>query len=146
MDWRAIVGFSSEFLTVCGGLESGQLWSLDDAISTDAGQNFVREITGGVEVLGRPVRCDSFSVRVAAGWAASPGFEPVVSVCWSDDQGATWSDWENMGLGEQGQYAGEPTIRQLGLIEAPGRQFWLRMTDDAIFRKNSARMNEAWGA
>lgn len=143
--WRAANGFTSEYVTLCGDYSTGQLWALDDTISRDGNAVFTREITGGVELLGKPLRCDSFSVRVAAGWSPTPTLEVFVQVCWSDDQGATWSDWEFMSLGKQGQYAGEPSLRQLGLIEAPGRLFWLRMTDDAIFRINYARMNEAWG-
>lgn len=143
--WRAVNGFTSEYATLCGDYSTGQLWMLDDTISRDGNAVFTREVTGGVELLGKPVRCDSFSVRVAAGWSPSPDVEVNVAVCWSDDQGATWGDWELMGLGVQGQYAGEPSIRQLGLVEAPGRLFWLRMTDDAVFRINYARMNEAWG-
>lgn len=144
--WRAHVGFSSEVFTLCGDRFTGQLWVLDASRSKDGDDFLVREVTGGVEVLGLPVRCDSFSVKVAAGWSPSPTLEPQIAVRFSDDQGATWSDWEFMSLGKMGEYSGEPSLRQLGLIEAPGRLFWLRMTDDAIFRINYARMNEAWGS
>lgn len=145
-DWRVSTGFTSEDKTLCGDDTSGQLWVLDATISTDGNSVFTRDITGMVEVVGRPVRCDSFSIRCASGWSPTPVLEPKLRVRWSDDQGATWSDWELLSLGMMGQYAGEPTLRQLGLIDAPGRIFWLRMTDDAVFRINYARMNEAWGA
>lgn len=144
-NWRAITGFSSENVTICGDQNESQIWFLDNTSSLDAGTPFVRELVGSVEVLGKPQPCDSFSVKCAVGWAPTPDFEPEIAVCFSDDQGATWSDWEYMGLGKQGQYQGEACLRQLGLIEAPGRLFWLRMTDNALFRINYARMNEAWG-
>lgn len=145
-NWRAITGFSSEDVTVCGDQNESQLWFLNDQSSLDGNAPFVREMTGGVEVIGLPQRCDSFSVKMAVGWAPVPDFEPKVAVCWSDDQGATWGDWEYMGLGKQGNYNGEASLRQLGLIEAPGRLFWMRMTDEAVYRVSYARMNDWWGS
>lgn len=143
-EWRARCGFTSESVTLIGDMAAAQLWVLDDTISRDGNDLFVREVTGGVEVLGRPVRCDSVSMRVAAGWSPSLALEPMVRMCWSDDQGATWSEWRLISLGKTGKYAGEPVERQLGRISAPGRLFWLQMTDDAIFRINYMRMNEAF--
>lgn len=144
--WRAHVGCQVDGQTVVAGDDAtGTLWLLDSDASNDNGDPLERVVTGGVPVIGRPVKNSSFGVRVAIGWAPITGAasDPLVQLRFSDDGGNIWSSWLEMPLGLQGQYLTEVVWRQLGLMQEPGRIFQLRMTDDAIFRISYARFNEA---
>lgn len=144
-DWLAHVGAQHGTRVVCGSSEAGKLWRMDPARSDDDGENLVREVTAGLDHSGPAVRCDSVSLRMAAGWSPSPSFEPRIEMRWSDDGGNIWVDWRPRGLGMQGQYDQKVVWRKLGLVKEPGRIFQFRMTDDAIFRLSYARMNETYG-
>lgn len=144
--WRAHIGTQTDgSLIIAGDDTDGILWKLDPDISNDNGDPLEREVTGGITVLGKPVKCRDFSVRVATGWAPITGTaaDPKLQMRYSDDGGNIWSSWIEMPLGYQGQYLTEVVWRQLGLMSDPGRLFTVRMTDDTIFRISFARMNEA---
>lgn len=143
--WAAHLGAQANGIQVIAGdAVSGQLYLLDSDRSNDNGQPFVREITGGVPVIGPPVPSDSFSVFVATGWAPinGPAAKPSLAMRYSDDGGQTFSSWLLLPLRLQGQYGEEVTVYRLGEIPPPGRIFTLRMTDDTLYRISYARMNE----
>lgn len=139
--WRAHLGSG----LVCGDANSGKVWRLDPDRSNDDGATFSRELMGGVEVIGPPLRCNNVSMRAAVGWSPLVPTPPEVELCFSDDEGATWSDWRQVSLGGQGQYRAPVVWRKLGMMRRPGRLFWFRMTDDAVFRCSHVNYNEAWG-
>lgn len=143
-NWRPRSGAQNDTQIICGDSQTNKLWLLDPEAQTDDGQYIVREMTGGVEFFGAPSRCDSVSLRLGAGWSPSPDFEPFFEICWSDDQGNTWCDWRQIGMGNQGRYEKEPVLRKAGMMRVPGRLFWFRMTDPAMLRVNYARYNEAY--
>lgn len=137
--WRAHTGAA----LVCGDAIGAALWRLDTARSNDAGENMIRELTGGIEIVGTAQRCNSVSMRVAAGWSPRPDFEPILELKWSDDEGASWSPWRRIGLGKQGEHRAPVAINKLGLMRRPGRFFWLRCSDDAFLRISHVQYNEA---
>jgi hypothetical protein len=142
--WRAHLGAqTSGRLIVAGDDESGTLWKLDPTVSNDNGDPLVREVMGGLAVIGRPVPCSSFSFVAATGQANAvpPGDNPVVEMRFSDDF-ANWSPWYQMRLGKIGEHPGEVALTRLGMMRAPGRLFHLRMTENCMFRLNYARVNE----
>jgi len=144
--WRAHIGTQvSGDLVIAGDDSQGIVWRLDTTVSNDNGVQIEREVTGGLTVIGAPVPCKDFSVRVAVGWAPITGsaVDPLLQLRFSDDGGNTWSSWIEASLGRQGQYLTEVVWRQLGILAAPGRIFTVRMTDDALFRISFARVNEA---
>lgn len=143
--WRAHLGVQvTGDLVIAGDDSSGSLWQLDTARSNDNGDPLERELTGGVTVLGKPVKCRDVSLRVPTGWADITGTatNPKVQIKYSDDGGNLWSAWIELPLGYQGQYLTEVIARRLGLMRPPGRLFTVRMTDDAVFRISYMRMNE----
>ncbi len=92
--------------------------------------------------IGSPFAVYSLAVRVNAGWSPEYGFEPRLEFRWSDDQGATWSNYRSISLGDRGVYDKDTLVRSLGLIRRPGRNFEFRFSDLARFRLDYAAINE----
>jgi hypothetical protein len=138
--WRAHLGAG----LLAGDSQSGAVWRLDPQRSNDDGLTFARELSGGVEIVGVPERCNSVAMRAAVG-RAPVGVSPIVEMCWSDDEGVTWSAWRPRSLGLTGQFRTPLVWRKLGMMKRPGRLFRFRMTDDAIFRLSHVTYNEAFG-
>lgn len=149
VSWRAHMGAQTDpGIIVAGDDELGVLWRLDASASNDNGSPLVRELMGGVTVIGGPIICASFSILCAAGWSnvrTGISSDPIVEMRFSDDQGNTWSSWFQMELGKRGEFAKDQALTRLGMMTSPGRLFHLRMTDDAIFRFSYARYND-WSA
>lgn len=142
--WRAHMGAQITGSTITAGDErTGDLWTLDPDRANDNGDPMIRELTGGVAVLGQPQACNSVTIALATGWGGLDE-EPLLQLRWSDDEGNTWCDWSEIGLGLQGHYLGEVNFWRLGKISQPGRLFHLRFSDDSTFRVSYARMNEAF--
>lgn len=143
--WRAHVGAQTDgTLIVAGDETTGDLWRLDATVSNDNGVPLVRELIGGVALLGSPVACNNFEAFAATGFAAI-NTAPVVELRWSDDENI-WTSWRQLSLGLQGQYGKRIITRKLGRVKSPGRLFHMRMSDDAVWRISYARMNEALDA
>lgn len=166
--WRAHLGAG----LVAGDATTGAVYRLIPRRSNDAGVPFERLITGGLEVIGAPVRCDSVSMRVIVGtgnlrtaggvvgsgywgdgqpWGdgfpwedSAPGpNQATLELRWSGDEGRTWTDWRSINLGLEGQYNKPVVFRKLGLMRRPGRIFQFRATADREFRISHASFNEA---
>jgi hypothetical protein len=147
--WRAHLGTQvAGNLVVAGDDTDGTLWRLDPTLSTDAGDIFEREITGGVPVVGKPQKCRNVSLQMAVGWAAITGTatNPKIQMRLSKDGGAIFSAWFEEQLGLQGKYLTKVIWWQLGLVSEPGIIFHWRVTDDALFRCSYARINDAVAA
>ena len=142
--WQAWLGLQGPDGVIAGDDTTGTLWRLDTTVSTDDGEPMIREMTGGVEIIGKPQRCDAFSLRAIAGWGSLTD-EPTMQLRWSDDGGNTWSSWREIGMGLEGEYWKQVVIRRLGLMRAPGRLFHLRLSDPFVYRVQYARLNEAFG-
>jgi hypothetical protein len=143
--WRAHLGAqTSGNLIVAGDDTDGTLWQLDPDASNDNGDPLVREVIGGVSILGAATLCTSFSLACMTGHAniIDPGNHPVVQMRYSDDGGNTWSIWREMGLGKRGHYGREVALTRLGMMKPPGRLFMLRFTEDVPWRISYARINE----
>jgi hypothetical protein len=138
--WRAHLGSGN----IAGDSESGMLWRVDPNVSTDDGAVITREITGGLEVVGRPERINNIAMRAAVGWTQSTVADPGVEMTWSDDEGATWKAWQRRSLGRMGDFRTPVIWRKLGMMQRPGRLFRFRVTDDVILRISHVTYNEAY--
>lgn len=132
-------------LVVAGDDETGKLWRLAPGVSADGDDPLIREVSGWMTVVGRPVRNTSLTLTVARG-EGDTATEPEMMMRFSDDQGNTFSPWHYGSMGPAGQYGGEVTFRRLGQMKAPGRLFVMRFTDNSVFRASGARVNEAFGS
>jgi hypothetical protein len=142
VNWRAHLGAQSGTTLVAGDLTTNILWYLVEGVDDD-GAPVIREVSGFVGNNAKPSPCSSLSARVNAGWTDSYTVEPILELRWSDDMGATFSNYVEIPLGLAGEYNKDITIRSLGLIRRPGRIFEFRMSDPVRFRLDYATINEA---
>ncbi len=143
--WRARVGAQTTGDVILAGDDvTGDLWILDNEISVDAGEPFEREVTGGIAVVGPPVKCANVALYNAASWAPITGnaANPIIAMRYSDDGGNIFSSWLEEHIGLQGQYLNRTVWRSLGICVTPGRIFTWRLTDDCRFRASYALMND----
>jgi hypothetical protein len=139
--FRAHLGFQVGTVVYAGDVSTTNLWVFEEGFS-DNGDPIVREVSGGVFNIGKPYSCNDVIVRVNAGWAPDYVGEPQLEMRFSDDQGATWSSYQQ-GTGLRGQYLTDVIFRSLGLVVRPGRLFEFRFTDLARIRIDYATINEA---
>jgi hypothetical protein len=143
--WRAHVGAQvTGHQIVAGDSEDGILWRLDGDVNTDGGKPLIREVIGGVAVLGSPQICSSLVINVATGQGNSnpPGDTPVLQMRFSDDGGNTYSQWFESTTGKKGHYGHDVVYQRLGQMKSPGRLFWFRFSEDCRIRFSYARCNE----
>lgn len=144
--WDARVGATGRGGFILTGNDiSGRLFTLDPTVSNDHGRPMVREVMGGVAVLGNPVPCGSVSLYVATGRASAnpPADDPVMQMRYSDSGGNIWSAWRNMRLGKRGEYgSGVIGITRLGTMRPPGRLFHFRVSEEVLCRISWCRVNE----
>lgn len=136
-NWRAGPGLVDD--------ETGKIWTLDGY--TDAGGVFERRIRAGSR-LGAPVTVDNLLLTSEVGTTphlAGDYVEPLIEMRDSRDAGKTWSEWEAVGLGEQGSYREIPEWRALGMFDRPGMLFEFRVTDPIGFRLSEVAINENSG-
>lgn len=110
--WRAHLGSG----LVAGDATTGALYRLIPGRSNDVGDAMDREVTGGIENVGAPVRCDSVALRLIVG-NSSLGTGPATYVLglgvWDD--GLPWDD--------AGEWRDNPPVTRLASVE-------MRWSDD----------------
>jgi len=139
--WRAelVVQISSDIYV--GDREDGTIWKLVEGVS-DGADPIIREVSGFLPNSGPAIRCGVVEAFVNSGWSPSYDLNPSLELRWSEDLGATWSDYITASLGERGNFTRTVTFRSLGLIRNPGRVFEFRISDPVRFRLDYATVNE----
>lgn len=109
------------------GADDGRLYQLDPETHDFAGDAKCRSrVAPVISAPGRKrLRFSSFEL------VCDKGTEKQVMLRWSDDNGATWSDWRQVSNGSIGQYGLPLHWKRLG--SAYDRVFEMRMTDAASF-------------
>jgi hypothetical protein len=144
--FRAHVGTqSSGSFIMCGDDTTGDIYTMEAGKSTDNGEILERELTGFVPIIGKPQRCNDFTVVMATGQYQA-GEEPSLMFTWSDDMGNTFESWDFLPLGKTGEFWNRVIARQLGAMHPPGRTFKIRYTHNSMFRVSYATMNDAFEA
>lgn len=134
------VGLYDGQTTYIGG---SKVWTLTDRADDD-GVAMERLFTS-VAATEAPVSCDCIEIQLSPG-VAGVGDEPaIVATRFSDNQGRTWSDWREAATGFSGDYRKRVRVRRLGMIDAPGRLFEHRITDDTNIRFSGVEMNPPLG-
>ena len=70
---------------------------------------------------------------------------PVVEMRTSDDAGQTWSVWDAVSLGAQGDYRAQPVWDAVGMASQPGFLAEFRLTAPVPFRVSDVLINEPRG-
>lgn len=134
------VGFYDGETTYIGGDE---VWTLTDR-SDDDGVAMERLFTS-VAPTEAPISCDCIEVQLSPGVTAVASEPALLTTRFSDDQGRSWSDWRSASTGFGGEYRKRVRYRRLGMIDAPGRLFEHRLTDNTNIRFSGVEMNPAGG-
>lgn len=140
-EWRARMGLDANGTIYAGDAEEGILWQFDRSKSTDDDGPMIRIATGGTPLIGGRVRCNSFGLDCAAGFAAI-GDDPVANLKTSDDGGNTWVDRGNVSIGKQGECGKRVRWPRLGMISPPGRVYRITVSDETPWRISNAKINE----
>ena len=139
--WVAQTGSQINSVVFCGDITSSTIYTLEEG-SDDAGLPIVREVAGFLANYGKPLKCNEVVAYVNSGWSPSYTTIPTLELRWSDNLGATWSNYVQASLGERGDYSRAVSFRSLGLIRDPGRIFEFRISDFVRFRIDGVLMNE----
>lgn len=140
-NWQAHLGLQAGYLCYAGDSVTNVIWSLEEGES-DGDLPVIREVSGVVPNQEKSLSCTNVYAKVNVGWSPSYGFEPVLELRWSDDQGCTWSNYRQASLGDKGEYNTQVIFRSLGRVIRPGRVFEFRFSEFARFRLDYATMNE----
>lgn len=125
-----------------GDTENGTIWRFTDY--ADDGGMLERRFRAGAP-LDSGLAVSNLRLVCEVGqtpFLADPYAEPVVEMRYSDDAGRTWSSWEAVSLGRQGEYRTRPEWRALGMFDDPGMIFDFRVTDPVSWRVNGVKFNE----
>lgn len=128
-----------------GDDETGKIWRFEGYI--DAGTVFERRFTAGVTLAG-PLTVDNLRLTCEVGTTphlTGDYVAPTIEIRTSNDGGNIWADWEQVSVGEQGQYRERVEVRALGMFDDPGLLAEGRMTDPVSFRLSNVAINEPGG-
>lgn len=139
--WIAHLGTQIGQDVYAGDATSNKIFHLSEG-SNDDGQPVIREVSGFVIHQDNQVPVYSVNIRMNVGWNTLTDTIPVIELRWSDDLGATWTDYMSASIGGVGEYSTDITFRSLGLMFRPGREFELRFSEDTSIRLDYATMNE----
>lgn len=141
--WAGQIGAQASGSQVyAGNPASSALFTVSGDYTDDSGVAIIREVMGGLSIIGPPVRCDNFSVVVDSGGGTDPLNMMEIDLRFSDDQGQSYSPWQPMYAGAAGQYSVQPVARMLGIMRQPSRIFHMRCSTLGPFRISYARCNE----
>ncbi len=124
-----------------GSSEDATLYRLEEE-SSDDDLPIVREVSGFVDTSIDPISANEVIAYVNSGWSSEYGFDPILELRWSDDMGATWSDYLSAGMGDKGHYTQLLSYRSLGVMRSPGRIFEFRISEKVRFRLDYCTLNE----
>lgn len=142
--WVPVNSVQKGSLVLCGDRESDKIYFLEEGVG-DETLPVIREVSGYLPVPANGVSANEVLVYVNSGWSPSYDVTPKLEIRWSDDLGATFSNYVSANLGERGDYSKRVSFRSLGLMRAPGRIFEFRMSDLVRFRIDYATLNERFG-
>lgn len=142
--WVAQSGIQTKSTVYTGDAYSNKIYRLEEGVGDD-NLPVIREVSGFLPASGRPVKVGEVIAYVNSGWSPSYDVVPSLELRWSDDLGATWSDYVSASLGERGDYQRTVAYRSLGLLRNAGRIFEFRIADFVRFRIDACTMNERLG-
>ena len=139
--WRASCHALAYGVHVVGD-SSGQLYELSPTASSNAGDVLIRDrITphNAMPTLERR-RFGSLQVDCTVGLGITEGAQATLMLRYSDNSGASWSNWRYLTLGAVGEYLARARATMLGA--ARDRVWHIRVTDDVRCDLLSAVLDE----
>lgn len=139
--WRATCHAAAFGQHVVGDA-AGNLYRLDPAVNSNAGDPLVRDWVSphDAEPGLQTQRFGSFEVVGDVGLGLADTTAPSLLLRWSNDGGRTWGDWYYLSLGAAGETINRIRATQLG--SARDRVWQIRVTDDVRCNVVSVLVNE----
>lgn len=144
-NFRARSAVFSGGQTLLGDDSTGDVWQFGGYADEPI---LLREIVGAIPIKGGAVIIDNLTLDAAVGRTEpleGQGSDPMVELETSRDGGATWGYPRPAAMGRQGEYRRLVRWRRMGMFDAPGAMFRLRMTDPARLRISDVLVNEPGG-
>ncbi|MEN9886056.1 MAG: hypothetical protein RL758_634, partial [Pseudomonadota bacterium] len=147
-EWTEFQSFGRDNFRVgpdMGDDEDGIVWQWDGF--DDNGAEITRIFTAGAE-LEEPAIVNNLRLNCEVGtssYLSGNWTNPTLEMRSSRDYGNTWSAWEGVRLGEQGDYDTRVVWHALGMFNFPGLVFQFRISDPVSFRATSVGVNEVFG-
>jgi hypothetical protein len=138
--WRARIGLAQGQQVFAGDDETGQIWTLDASATSDDGAPLERTFTIILTERGFLDRLTLDCTTGVTGGAAQPA--GTIELRTSRDSGASWSNWKQASLGQEGQYRAWPAWRSLGMVDEEGMVIQIRLTDSRPWRMSDPRVND----
>lgn len=138
--WRAHLGVFRNQEVIAGDDETGQLYRLTLDSYTDNGAVIERKWT---MLLNEPGYLDNIALSCDPGRTASVTANPICEARISRDGGATFSDYRQANVGQQGQYRKRVVFRRWGVIDTGGAVVEFRLTDETPWLVDAIRVNES---
>lgn len=131
--WRISTVFKFGNKTIAGDYSTGQLYTLDNKVFTEAGNNLVSEIiTPPVHAFPYRLKFHGLFIDAATGVglnsADAHASDPKILVSWSDDAGYSWKTERERDLGTTAEYRRIKPIRRMGRTGQKGRMFRFRIS------------------
>lgn len=129
---------------LAGNSVANEIYRLDPALRTDAGEVFPVEFTAFVEVPEGTAPCNRLELICEVGNApyTGQGSAAVVQMRYSDDLEKSWTGWRERPLGVTGASMTRVRFNALGSMSAPyGRIFHFRVSDPVGRRFSDLRLN-----
>lgn len=126
---------------------SGTQWTFGESYA-DNGSPLLREFTAAFPIKGGATTINNLTVDANSGRTdllSGEGSAPMIEMAASRDAGATWGDFRQASLGQQGQYRTRSRWTRAGMFDAPGAMFRIRVTDPVALRVSNVLVNEPGG-
>lgn len=132
---------------VFGSAIDGRTLTFNDT-HADLGGDLERRFRFGAPLNGGAVPVSNITLRTNPGrtpFLSGDYLDPTLELRMSRDVGATWGNWRQTSLGQQGKYRERVQWRGCGLASAPGVFGEIRVTDPVPFSAAGVFMNEQNG-
>lgn len=128
--WRAGFGYER----VAASIDSGEIWTVDSMVATDADAPFRKAVSGSIPLRGIPQR--NASATFSVGCSADTEFR----IRWRDSDEA-FGEWEPFDVPAGGDVF---SLYRMGQGRQPYRTFEIESTDATQVRIDGATVNSAW--
>ena len=139
--WVAQCGIQLRSTVYSGDYTSNKIFEFEEGVGDDD-LPVIREVSGFIGAGNKPIKIAEVIAYVNSGWSPSYDINPTLELRWSDDMGATWSDYVPASIGERGDYLRSVSYRNLGLLRGAGRIFEFRISDLVRFRIDFCTLNQ----
>lgn len=134
--WRAHLGCSIGDTVLAADSISAQIYRLDPDRRTDGDDEIIKEFSAIQEGGDFPQAAANYVLQCDLGNVprTGQGSEPLVGLCWSDNQGKTYNAYKYRPLGATGHYGTFPRWNGCGTVPAvSGRILRFRVSDPVSF-------------